>query len=308
MFDVNAKIFCINYCKCIYIIMKKGLILLISVLVFSVVCKEHDFYDIAYQYCERIANKYGSKIKFVDLNAEKKEMKDYQWAHVTYNYLSTTFENPAQRPFGNKEEYFDQWYDNDGSLEQSTLYERTFSSEKTFELKFSESLKSTTTFDFKLMLFDSAGTKFTQQISIDFSSSQTWVKKETETWKVSQTIRMPPNKSQHLRVLLQRDSYEGFWFNSLIQVQGHIGVWFHKKIDINHPTDKQSDKHYLWFIPVEQIVEEMRNDNFYKDNQGRAVFKARGRVEGIRGVKSQIELKEYPIRKESVRTELKFLQ
>ena len=270
----------------------------------SINCDDSDFQDVSSEYAYSLAQKYGTSIRFVDLKAEQPDMQQYKWAHTSYTYLNTHLEDPNKPPSTGQGEYFEQWFDNAGSLEQQTVFTREQVSENTFSLQFTEGFKYGMSAEASFNLFDSVGMKFTMNFEINISSTQTVTKKETKTWTVQQTIKIPPKKSMVVKFIIQEDQYQDFWIDSEVQLDGFVGVWFNDRIDLNNDPQHQTDRHNLWFIPVENVVNEVHKKNYYFTDQGKAAYLARGKIEGTRGIKSYVTVEEHDLRSSN----LKFLE
>ena len=267
-------------------------------------CNDTDFSDVCSEFAYNLAQKYGTSIRFVDLNAEQPDMQQYKWAHTSYTYLNTHLEDPNKLPSSGQGEYFEQWFDNAGSLEQQTVFTREQTSENSFSFQFTEGFKFGMTEEASINLFDSVGMKFTMNFEIDISSTQAVTKTETKSWKVEQTIRIPAGKSVVVKFIIQEDQYQDFWVDSEVQLDGFVGVWFNDKIDVNADVDHQTDRHNLWFLPVEMVVAGVQKPNYYFTSQGKAAYLARAKIEGIRGIKSYVTVEEHDLRSDS----LKFLE
>jgi len=212
--------------------------------------------------------------------------------------MSTRLEDPGKFPMAGPASTFEQWYDNRGSLEQKSVFSRKHSTEDSWELKFTESFKYGITTEASFSLFNTAGVKVTESFEISLSSTQTVASKETKTWEIQQIITIPAQKSVLAKFIVQADKYQDFYFISETQISGHVGIWFNNKIDINAEPGKGKDFHWLWFIPVNTIVNEVkaRKANYYTSG-GYSYVKARGKINGVRGLKSYVTIEEYDVRR-----------
>jgi len=68
-----------------------------------------------------------------------------------------------------------------------------------------------------------------------------------------------------------------------------------KKIDVSKDPQHQLDYHWLWFVPIEDIVKTMGNPN-YTLKDGKVIYKQRGRIQGKRGIKSYVTVEEHDLR------------
>ena len=276
-------------------------ILLASVLLFIITsyamisCVDSDFQDVAQEWANIIANRYGNSVKFVDLKAERPEMKEYLWAHTEYNYLSTILEDPGKLPQNGQAEMFEQWFSNGGSVDSTTVFTREVLSENTFSIQFTESFKYGMSAEASISIPATGGAKFSESFEFNLSSNQAFTKKVTKKWSIQQTIKIPPKKSVLLKFILQTDVYQDFWVNSEIELKGFVAIWFNNKIDLNHDPMHQVDLHWLWFVPVETIVSGMGKKNYTFNSDGNPVYVARGKISGNNGLKSYVTIEEHDI-------------
>ena len=258
-------------------------------------CDDSDFQDVAQEWANNVARRYGTSVRFVDLKAEHPDMQQYKWAHTEYNYLSTRLEDPGKLPQNGQADTFEQWFSNGGSVDSTTVFTKEVVTENTFSIQFTESFKYGMSAEASISIPATGGFKVSESFEFNLSSTQAFTKKETKRWNIQQTIKIPPKKSVVLKFILQTDVYQDFWINSEIELSGYIGVWFNNKIDINRDPSQQSDFHWLWFIPVQTIVREVGKKNYRFNAEGNPVFVARGKITGNNGLKSWVTLEEHDI-------------
>jgi len=270
----------------------------------NISCITGDFKENAQLFAYNLGKKYGTTVNWVDLDAKHPDMKQYQDKHVKYTYLSTKLEDEGKLPSTGPAEYFEQWFDNNCTNEQNTVFTREQQTENTFELSFTEKFGMSTKIEESISIPATGSEKFSLEVSLDLSSTQSVTKREVKKWKINQNIRIPPNKSVVFKFMVQEDIYQDFWFNSEVMLEGFIAFWFKEKIDLNNDPKSPKDNHWLWFIPVEDVIKTMGQNNYYfKD--GKAIYKARGKINGKIGIKSYVSLEEHDLRPKE---KLRFLQ
>jgi len=293
------------FCPYSLIKMSFNLKLLLLCIIAGCLFCDNDIQNLCQRFANDIGARYGTGVKWVDLYARNPDMWQYQWAKLSFNYLNTHLEDEGKQPTTEPGEYFEQWFDNGGSSEQTTVIERDQSSEDSFMVSFTESIGVKMTTEVGFNLFDSFKSSFSLSVSLDLSSTQQVTKKETKSWKISETIKIPSKKSVVFKFFIQEDSYQDFWFNSEVMLEGYVAIWFNNKVDLNHDPQHQSDFHWLWFIPIEEVAKTFASPSYYfKD--GKVIYKQRGKIVGKRGIKSYATVEEHDLR--PTNNTLKFLE
>ena len=262
----------------------------------SILCIDNDFKDVVQEFANIVASRYGTSVKWVDIKAEHPDMQQYQWAHTSFTYLKTSLEDSGMKPMQGTSDYLEQWFDNGGSKESTSVFSRTDVTEDTFSIAFTESFKYGLSEEISLELPDSVGAKVSTKLEINLSSTQSFQTKSTKTWKIEQTIKIPPGKSVLIKYFIIQDYYQDFWINSETQIDGYVAIWFNNKIDLNADPSHQSDRHWLWFIPAYEIVQKSGKKNYYFNADGYPIYNSRGKIKGNSGLKAYITIEDHDLR------------
>ena len=188
---------------------------------------------------------------------------------------------------------------NDTSVEQKSVFKRTKSTTSSFTWTVNEAINVgiTLTERVGVPLVCSSTTSITASIS--FSSTQSETETESQSWEIDREIAVPAHTEVDMTwTINEKQSTANF--NADIVLTGYFAIWNKDKVDVNNPGG--SDKHWLWFIPIDEAFKQMNSfgipvPSLYTTGPGSVTYTASGDCTGVSGFNTTFQLKQTPLPK-----------
>ncbi|MFE7661186.1 ETX/MTX2 family pore-forming toxin [Streptomyces celluloflavus] len=195
------------------------------------------------------------------------------------------------------------YFDNETDLEQT--HKATFSKtiKDTFTTSVTKSVKVGVEVSggFKLDKIAEFGVKFSTEMC--YSKTETKTHEESRTWTRETDIRVPPHSVVTAVMQLNESSLHISW-KADVELNGHVAVWFNNAIDFN--TKGGSDRHHLWFVPIQNVLKDIEDwaksgivagiprdyADGYQSLSSSVLAKAEGVLTGKYGTDARITLKQ----------------
>lgn len=181
---------------------------------------------------------------------------------------------------------------NDSDVEQNQKFKHT----KDTTNHFTWSLKETISTGIPLSANVGVppGCSFTTAMSteISFDSPQTKTESETKTWETDHSPVLPPHCRIDITWTIKEKECSGTFYADII-LTGHFAIWTKDKVDINNPSG--SDKRRLWFIPVDEAFNQMKDFGvsvppLYTVGAGSVTYRASGECKGVSGFNTEFSM------------------
>ena len=244
-----------------------------------------DFQAICNDWGNWFSKKHGTTCRWVKLHAEGWGMDKYQQYKINVRYGKTVF--GTQKPLDTPGFVYNQTFTNDTSVEQSNTFTRKESTTATFTWSLTEGINTGHRVTGRIGLPLVAEVKDEASTEINFSSTQSKTETITQTWSVSQPVRVPPQTKVDAVLDIEQKKYD-IDFTSDIIIGGWVAIWNNDKISLGN------GKHWLYFFPVSKVLHDKPHRG-YAVRGNKVVFKARGNFTGVQGVNSRVKLSQTPL-------------
>lgn len=243
------------------------------------------------------ANNYGTGLHFTQSTRydQATELDDYHQYQCTVALESFAYDGSSLPEWGISIAN-DTWYDNDTAVTQSSTCTlsgtttRSASWTKTRTLNVGVEISAT-----EGMPGDSVTAKLTTSLSL--STSETHTDGDTQTWTESAPLVVPAQASTYSALAVNMATYNQNWIGK-VRINGMVAIWFDDRIAYYG----NGDDHYLWFIPIEQVLSDVIAHNLYDTSgyeiaPGGGIYANTGGVfTGSQGIRSNIRSTQHPLR------------
>lgn len=132
---------------------------------------------------------------------------------------------------------------------------------------------------------------------ISFDSTKTNTKTETQAWEIDREVSVPPHTQVDMSWTINEKQSTATFYADVV-LTGYIAIWNNDKIDFNNPGG--TNKHWLWFIPVEEAFKEMTEwgvsvPSLYTIGSDSVTYSASGDCKGVSGFSTTFWLKQTPL-------------
>lgn len=249
---------------------------------------------------DAFAKRMGTSCRWVDLFAERKEMRQYGTRKLTITALQIQYGTPLVRPRPDSYTYVQSTV-NQSSLPQSGFINQQHETTSGFKWSLTEGLKTTASAELQLkgkaglplVAEGEAQVKTGLSIEINFSSTQETNESTTERWIIQQNVSAAAERETTFTWRINQSDISVPW-QYQIQMTGYVAIWLNDKRDIHAPGGNGSNRHWLWFIPVERVFTELANSRYQVTGDG-VMFTARGTFDGVGATLASLDVKEAPL-------------
>ena len=254
-----------------------------------------DLQSLVQQWGNKFSQHHSTSCVWVDLYAERHEMAQYKQYKISasvqnmhYGSSGTTTSLPGYV-------FTDTTFNNSEVTQKSTFKQtKSVTNSFTWSMTATIGINIKLTFNVGVPAVASGTTEMSMNMSISSTQSQT--ESETRTWEIDREVTTPP-KSKIVMVWTINEKESSAIFYADVVITGYVAIWNKVKIDINNPGG--SDKHWLWFIPVDQVFREMQSYGIsvpsqYSIGWGSVTYKASGLCKGKSGFNTTFTVTQYP--------------
>ena len=259
-----------------------------------------DLQALADRWGKAFSAKYGTSCRWVDLHARRSEMANYQQykisaksSNVRYEGSGTAIDQPGIVTTDS--------YTNNTSAEQSSVFKYSKATTNSFTWTLKEGIEVGISVEFAVGVPPVASGTTTLSSTLSFEATQSKTEEETITWAIDRNVTVPPQTKMEMIWTIKEQKSSATFFADLIMT-GYFAIWNNNSIDVNNPGG--SDKHYLWFIPINMAFSQMYSwgisvPSQYSISSGSVIYKATGECQGEAGVQTTFDLIENPLQARS---------
>jgi len=178
---------------------------------------------------------------------------------------------------------YEQWFNNNSSLSDSTIFSYTHSVENSYSWTFTD------TFTIGYSVSVTAGLPEVCQVNDDFSmsislsDSETQSGSDTQTWSVSQTINIPPFSTIRAEMIVSTGQFNGEYTTTLTLDPNTFGsIW------CNGPVNG----HYQWWVPPPDFLDGNFGNNVVCSSGSCNIT---GVFSGIQGISVSVNVTQCPL-------------
>lgn len=234
----------------------------------------------------KYASDCGNKLKWWDLYGRQPHLKQQypdkkisvRAENIKYGTISRKVDKPGYT--------YTQWFHNGGSLPIKGILHKTKSVTSEFKWSITESLKlgAEVSIDAGIPEVIEGNIKISTELNL--ASNQEKSSLETDTFKVSHEISIPPKTRVKATMTITETEVEVPWTADMY-VTGWLALWLETKCR----------GHWLWFLPIEQVAScDARLQAVltpWGDSGIRYV--AKGFFKGVRALRASVHKQEFPM-------------
>lgn len=245
-----------------------------------------------------IAKKKGTSCDFTASTnySSEAELDDYHKYQCTVTTQAIVYDGDAP-PTRKADVAYELWYDNASDVRQSEMFTYTATTSQSFTWSVTEALSVGVKVSATEGLPEEASLSEEVSAQVEFSSTQGGSYDDEQSWSVNTPIQVPAQATLKCDMVIDSETYDVDFTQSVI-IAGDVAIWFKDKVAWNGNDD---DKHYLWFISIGQVFNDVIS-NKLADTSGYAVVPggvkatSTGVLRGGQGVSVGVTTTQYPLR------------
>lgn len=206
-----------------------------------------------------IASQHGTSCNFTASTnySAHGELNQYGEYQCTATYQSISYHNIINtNPTMGSDVAYELWYDNGTSVQQSEVFEYTYTSTQEFTWSITESLSIGVQVSATVGIPDLVDIKTQDTVTLSLSSTQQQSTSQTKSWTVNTTVAVPPESSVQCDVIVQTQ-LSNLNFTATVNLLGFVAIWFKDQVALGAP----GDLHWLWFIPITSVFSDVVSHN-----------------------------------------------
>lgn len=167
---------------------------------------------------------------------------------------------------------------NDTSLVQKSVFKRSKSTTSTFTWTVHKAINVGISLTQKVGVPIVSSSTVNISASVSFDSTKSSTQTETQDWEINREVSVPPRTKVDMSWTINEKQSSATFYADII-LTGYLAIWNNDKIDPNNPGG--DDRHWLWFIPVDEAFKEMKDwgvsvPSLYTIGSGSVTYSASG--------------------------------
>lgn len=257
----------------------------------------HSLQSITDAWGKWIADKKGTDCRFTASTnySSQSDLDDYHKYQCTAEALEIVYDGNSP-PTGMADVAYELWYDNATNLDQNENFQYSSETKQSFSWTLSETLSIGVKVSATEGVPDVASSTQEVSVELDLTSTKTKSHEEDQTWEADTYVQVPAQSSLKCDMIINSQSYD-IDFTQPVLIKGDVAIWFADKVAWNGG----SDKHWLWFISIHQVLSDviannLANTSGYTLVSGGIHANPKGVFKGSQGVSVNVTTTQYPLR------------
>ena len=251
-----------------------------------------DLPDLIRQWSREFARRHDTTCEWTDLHAQRGDMSDYQEFKIDVKVINIHYEADADS-FEMPGYVVEDTSTNDTDLPQLSIFKQRKTTVSTFKWTMTEAINTGgdgKTLRIGVPSFVASRIDLSTDLSI--GSTTEVIQTEEQTWDIERHVTVPPRTRMDMIWTINEEGATGT-FTADVIITGHVACWLTDETDINTPDG--DDEHYLWFLKITLVFEQMREYGIPFPEQyyiipGAVVFRVVGKCRGEFGYDTEYKL------------------
>ena len=252
-----------------------------------------DLPNLIWQWAQEFARRHGTTCEWYDLFAKRGDMSDYREFKIGVNVTNVRYD---ARALSNEMPGWvvEDTSTNDTDAPQLSVFRQRKTTVSTFKWTMKEAIKTGEDNEKTINIGVPPVVASRIYLSTDLAIGSTTevTKTEEQNWNIERHVTVPVRSKVDMIWTINEEGSLGV-FSADVVITGHVAIWLTDETDINTPDG--DDEHYLWFLKITLVFEQMRDYGIqvpeqYSIRSGSVIFRVTGECRGESGYDSEYSL------------------